>query len=167
VTLPWASAGGSAGAVPEAQATPKADEQLASAPEEQPAATTEASASEASASTSEPADTAASSEPTPKPSTEAIVDELDHPAARGRVLHLCNFDKALKEITPSSSEQLGTLAEIRRWNDEFGEGRRARKKQVWGKDRFGFTNRWGREEDGRVLPQQQQQVPAVVAAERR
>jgi hypothetical protein len=69
--------------------------------------------------------------------------------AQKRVLHPHNFAKALKEITPSASESLGTLADLRRWNDEFGEGRK-RKKQVWGKDRFGFTRQWAREEDGKV-----------------
>jgi hypothetical protein len=72
---------------------------------------------------------------------------------RTRILRLQNFTKALKEITPSSSEALGSLVELRKWNDEFGEGRRdRRRKQVWGKDRFGFTdtgNRGG--DDGRVL----------------
>jgi hypothetical protein len=66
-----------------------------------------------------------------------------------RILRPHNFAKALREITPSASESLGTLADLRRWNDEFGEGRK-RKKQVWGKDRFGFTRQWGREEDGKV-----------------
>jgi hypothetical protein len=66
-----------------------------------------------------------------------------------RILRPHNFAKALKEITPSASESLGTLADLRRWNDEFGEGRK-RKKQVWGKDRFGFTRQWGKGEDGRV-----------------
>jgi len=70
-------------------------------------------------------------------------------ATQKRVLRPYNFAKALKEITPSASESLGTLADLRRWNDEFGEGRK-RKKQVWGKDRFGFTRQWDREEDGRV-----------------
>ncbi|KAF9532249.1 hypothetical protein CPB83DRAFT_847511 [Crepidotus variabilis] len=59
-----------------------------------------------------------------------------------RVLHLRHFIQALKEITPSSSESLGSLAELRKWNEEFGEGRRDRKKwQVWGKGRFGFVNK--------------------------
>jgi hypothetical protein len=66
-----------------------------------------------------------------------------------RILQSHNFARALKEITPSASESLGTLADLRKWNDEFGEGRK-RKKQVWGKDRFGFTRQWGREEDGKV-----------------
>ena len=66
-----------------------------------------------------------------------------------RILRAHNFAKALREITPSASESLGTLADLRRWNDEFGEGRK-RKKQVWGKDRFGFTRKWDGEEDGKV-----------------
>ncbi|KJA27516.1 hypothetical protein HYPSUDRAFT_941692 [Hypholoma sublateritium FD-334 SS-4] len=58
-----------------------------------------------------------------------------------RTLRLNNFLQALKEITPSSSETLGSLADLRKWNEEFGEGRRDRKKrQVWGKGRFGFVN---------------------------
>lgn len=60
-------------------------------------------------------------------------------APYARSLYWRNFEQALKEITPSASEALGTLSELRKWNDEFGEGRRAKKRQVWGKDRFGFT----------------------------
>ncbi|KAI0256767.1 hypothetical protein BJV78DRAFT_1272850 [Lactifluus subvellereus] len=69
---------------------------------------------------------------------------LDDPssATQRRILRPHNFAKALKEITPSASESLGTLADLRRWNDEFGEGRK-RKEQVWGKDRFGFTKQVG------------------------
>ncbi|KAF9567522.1 AAA-domain-containing protein [Agrocybe pediades] len=56
-----------------------------------------------------------------------------------RVLQLRNFTQALKEITPSSSESLGSLTELRKWNEEFGEGRKDKKKrQVWGKGLFGF-----------------------------
>ena len=69
---------------------------------------------------------------------------------QSRTLRPDHFAKALREITPSASESLGTLADLRRWNDEFGEGRK-RKKQVWGKDRFGFTRQWSREEDGKVV----------------
>lgn len=56
-----------------------------------------------------------------------------------RVLHLHNFLKALKEITPSSSEALGSLADLRKWNDEFGEGRKGRRKSPWGQGLFGFV----------------------------
>ena len=60
-------------------------------------------------------------------------------AARVRVLRGKHFAKALQEITPSSSESLGTLASLRKWNDEFGEGATAkgRKRRGWG-DKFGF-----------------------------
>ena len=68
---------------------------------------------------------------------ETTAEEVDPPHVRS--LACRNFDQALKEITPSASESLGSLAELRKWNDEFGEGRRAKKRQVWGKDRFGFT----------------------------
>lgn len=59
-----------------------------------------------------------------------------------RSLELRNFTKALKEIVPSSSEMLGSLSELRKWNEEFGEGRRDRKRQhVWGRGRFGFIDK--------------------------
>jgi len=76
-------------------------------------------------------------------------DDSAASATQRRILRPHNFAKALREITPSASESLGTLADLRRWNDEFGEGRK-RKKQVWGKDRFGFTRLWERGEDGKV-----------------
>ena len=69
---------------------------------------------------------------TPPPETSV------HPK---RVLHLRNFLQAQREITPSSSESFGSLAELRKWNEEFGEGRRDRKRrQVWGKGQFGFVD---------------------------
>lgn len=71
-----------------------------------------------------------------EPNTKKEEDPAPHP----RVLQPQNFAKALTEITPSSSESLGTLADLRKWNDEFGEGRKDKKRvQVWGKGRFGFT----------------------------
>ncbi|PFH50653.1 hypothetical protein AMATHDRAFT_144519 [Amanita thiersii Skay4041] len=73
------------------------------------------------------------------PITSAANEPL--PNQPDRILHLRNFTKALKEITPSSSESLGSLAELRKWNEEFGEGRKDKKRHyVWGKGRFGFTN---------------------------
>ena len=60
---------------------------------------------------------------------------------------------AMKEITPSSSEVLGSLADLRKWNEEFGEGRREKKKQVWGKGRFGFTVQALEGGESRVQPQ--------------
>ncbi|KLO12599.1 AAA-domain-containing protein [Schizopora paradoxa] len=58
-----------------------------------------------------------------------------------RVLHLRHFTKALKEITPSSSESLGTLTALRKWNEEFGEGHTKKKKIMWGKGLFGFAEK--------------------------
>jgi hypothetical protein len=72
--------------------------------------------------------------------------------SHARILSLHHFNKAFKEITPSSSEALGSLADLRKWNEEFGEGRKDKKRQqVWGKDRFGFTDRTEKvREEGRV-----------------
>ncbi|KAM6500591.1 hypothetical protein JOM56_003605 [Amanita muscaria] len=72
--------------------------------------------------------------------SESVNDANAESAPHARSLHLRNFLKALKEITPSSSESLGSLAELRKWNEEFGEGQKDKKRQqVWGKGRFGFT----------------------------
>lgn len=80
-------------------------------------------------------------------SDEAASDPMPHQ----RILHRRHFTKALKEITPSSSEFLGTLADLRRWNEEFGEGRTNRRRQVWGRDRFGFTDQDDKvSQEGRV-----------------
>lgn len=68
------------------------------------------------------------------------VPSEETPVYPTRVLHLRNFLKALREITPSSSESFGSLADLRKWNEEFGEGRKDRKRrQVWGKGQFGFV----------------------------
>ena len=64
---------------------------------------------------------------------------MQEPAPHTRVLHLHNFLKALKEITPSSSESLGSLSDLRKWNDEFGEGRKGKRKSPWGRGLFGFV----------------------------
>jgi len=73
--------------------------------------------------------------------------------SHARILSSRHFEKALKEITPSSSEALGSLADLRKWNEEFGEGRKDKKRrQVWGKDRFGFTDKSEQvREEGRVV----------------
>ncbi|GLB35027.1 putative ATPase family associated with various cellular activities (AAA) [Lyophyllum shimeji] len=92
--------------------------------------------------------------PTDSSSASAFVPAVAESASEKhtRVLHLHNFTKALKEITPSSSESLGSLAELRKWNDEFGEGRRDKKRQqFWGKGRFGFTDKSNKDENGRVV----------------
>lgn len=63
------------------------------------------------------------------------------PLSYSRVIHPRHFTKAFKEITPSSSETLGSLADLRKWNEQFGEGRKDKRRlQVWGRGRFGFTD---------------------------
>ncbi|KAH9856997.1 AAA-domain-containing protein [Lenzites betulinus] len=103
---------------------------------------------EEAASTSDAPADATASEPLASAAPEATAAEAvasetepESPETlpHARSLYWRNFEQALKEITPSASEALGSLAELRKWNDEFGEGRRAKKRQVWGKDRFGFS----------------------------
>jgi hypothetical protein len=73
-------------------------------------------------------------------SKQSALPLQETPAQPKRILHLRNFLQAQREITPSSSESFGSLAELRKWNEEFGEGRRDRKRrQVWGKGQFGFV----------------------------
>ncbi|KIK98855.1 hypothetical protein PAXRUDRAFT_823407 [Paxillus rubicundulus Ve08.2h10] len=75
------------------------------------------------------------------------------PTSYSRTIYPRHFTKALKEITPSSSESLGSLADLRKWNEQFGEGRKEKRRiQVWGKGKFGFIDATiGTEQDeGRV-----------------
>jgi hypothetical protein len=78
------------------------------------------------------------------------------PVQPKRVLHLRNFLQAQREITPSSSESFGSLAELRKWNEEFGEGRKDRKRrQVWGRGQFGFVEHGNNKfQEGRVAHSQ-------------
>ncbi|KAF9246215.1 hypothetical protein BU15DRAFT_39512 [Melanogaster broomeanus] len=68
-----------------------------------------------------------------------------------RTIHGRHFTKALKEITPSGSEALASLADLRKWNELFGEGRKDKRRvQVWGRGTFGFVDATvgaGQEED--------------------
>ncbi|KAJ7905429.1 hypothetical protein B0H14DRAFT_2660239 [Mycena olivaceomarginata] len=86
-------------------------------------------------------------------SSNATDDVVPPPTVVPRILHLRHFTKALKEISPSSSEALGTLADLKKWNEEFGEGKSNKKRQqVWGKGLFGFTEQVDVKEGGRVVP---------------
>ena len=80
-------------------------------------------------------DSSPPSESEPTSDAAQTVESVPH----ARVLHLHNFTKALKEITPSSSESLGSLSDLRKWNDEFGEGRKGKRKSPWGRGLFGFV----------------------------
>lgn len=85
-------------------------------------------------------------------SSKAQVPDPSETTSIPRTLCLQHFTQALNEITPSSSETLGSLSDLRKWNEEFGEGRRnRRRRQVWGKGRFGFVDGQGLiVKDGRV-----------------
>ncbi|KAF8557235.1 AAA-domain-containing protein [Imleria badia] len=80
------------------------------------------------------------------PTQDTQTDNADTSApdlgtAYSRTIHLRHFTKALKEITPSSSESLGSLSDLRKWNEQFGEGQREKRRiQVWGKGKFGFVD---------------------------
>jgi len=81
-------------------------------------------------------------------------DVTDKNPSPPRILRAYHFEKALKEITPSASEAMGTLTDLRKWNDEFGEGGKKRGKRIWG-GKFGFVLNSqgggnGPVEDGRV-----------------
>lgn len=56
-----------------------------------------------------------------------------------RTLFKRHFAKSLTEITPTASETSGTLAELRRWNEEYGENGKAGKKRRMWNGRFGFS----------------------------
>ncbi|KAI5834115.1 AAA-domain-containing protein [Schizophyllum commune Tattone D] len=125
----------------EATQEPLATPDVAPAPEATESAASETAAPTAEGKADAPAEGKKSDAPTPE----------TKPTTPPRVLNLRHFEKAMKEITPSSSEALGSLAELRKWNDEFGEGRKdKRRKQVWGKGSFGFTNVVRDGEAGRV-----------------
>ncbi|KAF8321679.1 AAA-domain-containing protein [Clavulina sp. PMI_390] len=89
-----------------------------------------------------PAPSPSPSPPSPSSTTLSTLASLTSPSPETsptRTLAARHFAKALREITPSASESLGTLGALRRWNEEFGEGAalKGRKRRGWG-DRFGF-----------------------------
>jgi len=62
--------------------------------------------------------------PTPTPSTESlpIIAPAEREAPPIRPLTLQDFEKAKEEINPSVSEDAFSIAELRKWNDMYGEG---------------------------------------------
>jgi hypothetical protein len=51
-----------------------------------------------------------------------------------RTLTAAHFEKALEVISASVAEDMGTLTEIRKFDEKFGEkgGRKGKKSKVWG-----------------------------------
>jgi hypothetical protein len=112
----------------------------------------EASPSISVSSPEQPLDSNVSDDSSP----QSIPPLPETPVQPKRVLHLRNFLQAQREITPSSSESFGSLAELRKWNEEFGEGRKDRKRrQVWGRGQFGFVEHGNiKFQEGRVVHSQ-------------
>lgn len=96
------------------------------------------SATEPSSSIAKPSAEAPSA-PSAQSSESKLESKPEESSAPPRILNWRNFTTALREITPSSSEALGSLSDLRKWNEEFGEGMKDKKhKSVWGKGKFGF-----------------------------
>lgn len=49
-----------------------------------------------------------------------------------RVLLKSHFDEALKMISPSSSEDMGSLTELRKWNQKYGDTHKKKKHSTFG-----------------------------------
>lgn len=145
VAVPWASSTTSTTALPlAAPQTPEPAPPSTEAPSPTPDSVLEPTVEVADADVSSEAAAVLPtivSEPSASATTDTAVAEPSAEEVKPpRELSWHNFAKALKEITPSASESLGTLADLRKWNEEFGEGRKDKKRvQVWGKGRFGFT----------------------------
>lgn len=115
----------------EARAKDEADTRAAEAEADangaEPAASTESGAKEASSS----------SEAKPASEAEPVAEEPPRPSFQDRVVSAKHFETALGEIRPSSSED-GTLPELRKWAEQYGEGgKKQGKKSGFGKG-FGF-----------------------------
>jgi SpoVK/Ycf46/Vps4 family AAA+-type ATPase len=99
-------------------------------------------AAETGAASSEGKSESASEETKTEGSEEAgesgeAAAEPTRPSYADRVVHAKHFETALNEIRPSSSEE-GTLPELRKWAEQYGEGgKKAGKKSGFGKG-FGF-----------------------------
>ncbi|KAJ7709967.1 hypothetical protein B0H17DRAFT_1030021 [Mycena rosella] len=156
--VPWSSATTPSPQNPpasDASATPGAEPSPVESPTSVEAESEPPSNASASGAEPSPVESPTSVEAENEPlSSDSTADDVPPPSTAPRILHLRHFTKALKEISPSSSEVLGSLADLRKWNEEFGEGRGNKKRQqVWGKGRFGFTEQsTDGSEDGRVLP---------------
>lgn len=117
----------------EAQAKDEADTRAAEATvvDSKPAATSEGESTETAKVEGEGSSTGA-----PVTNADAEADST-RPLYHDRVVSSKHFDTALNEIRPSSSEE-GTLPELRKWAEQYGEGgKKQGKKSGFGKG-FGF-----------------------------
>ncbi|KAG0380205.1 hypothetical protein BGX24_009633 [Mortierella sp. AD032] len=65
---------------------------------------------------------------TTSPATATYVAST--PMVTTRVIHKRHFDKALAQITPSCSENMDSLTELRKWDGLYGDGGKGRRKAV-------------------------------------
>ncbi|PIL24102.1 transporter [Ganoderma sinense ZZ0214-1] len=149
VTVPWRPSASSSASSPASGEAKPGEDNIKQAPTSRLAPEQHGSFGERKETTPAREDPAQQDEPAATATSASNPDSAsassqDNPSATAEVPHprslaWRNFEQALKEITPSASESLGSLAELRKWNEEFGEGRKTKKNQVWGKGRFGFT----------------------------
>ncbi|CAO3569448.1 unnamed protein product [Mortierella alpina] len=64
-------------------------------------------------------------------SAAALIDSPLEPPVK-RVIAKRHFDKALAQITPSCSENMESLAELRKWDGLYGDGGKGRRKAIKG-----------------------------------
>ncbi|RUP47025.1 hypothetical protein BC936DRAFT_146214 [Jimgerdemannia flammicorona] len=89
-----------------------------------------AGGAEASASSSQTSSSPASSSPASSSPASSPADTVSqHDKIPVRVLRPHHFEKALSQVTPSCSEDMYSLIEIRKWDAIYGDGAKQRNKK--------------------------------------
>lgn len=65
-----------------------------------------------------------------KITASTVVPMPTEATAATRVIHKRHFDKALAQITPSCSENMQSLTELRKWDGLYGDGGKGRRKAI-------------------------------------
>lgn len=140
ISLPWTVPASEAGQEPQQVNDPSPEQE-----------DTESVEKETSAATSEEEHTSSGKAASREAAEQELLSATEASDGAPRTLYLRHFTKALKEISPSSSESLGTLSALRKWNEEFGEGQKKKVKRMWGRGSFGFMEPGAEvQTDGRV-----------------
>lgn len=61
---------------------------------------------------------------------KAIQEQVNAKTNSSIVLTMEHFKEALKMVPPSLSEEMGTLTEIRKWDSQFGDGKKKKKTSI-------------------------------------
>ncbi|KAF9324667.1 hypothetical protein BGZ91_002823 [Linnemannia elongata] len=64
------------------------------------------------------------------PAPPSLLTSAAETTAATRVIHKRHFDKALAQITPSCSENMESLTELRKWDGLYGDGGKGRRKAI-------------------------------------